>query len=95
MAAPVEEGMVAATVEEEGAVASSEEERRGRRREMDGAVALEKERRRGEVQTEGVEADADLSCEVHVHDICRGSSYYQPPPLCWSPSTWATPLPTV
>ena len=48
MAVPVEEGMVAATVEEEGAVASSEEERRGRRREMDGAMALEKERRGGE-----------------------------------------------
>ena len=72
MAAPVEEGMVAATVEEEGAVASSEEERRGRRREMDGAVALEKERRGSKGQTEGVEVDADLSCEVHEHDICRG-----------------------
>ncbi|CAD6253677.1 unnamed protein product [Miscanthus lutarioriparius] len=47
--------MVAATVEEEGAVASLEEERRGRRREMDGAVALEKERRGAEGQTEGVE----------------------------------------
>ena len=45
MAAPVEEGMVATTVEEEGVVASSEEERRGRRREMDGEVALEKERK--------------------------------------------------
>ena len=77
MAAPVEEGMVAATVQEEGAVASSEEERRGRRREMDG-----EERRGGEGQTEGVEADADLSCEVHGHDICRGGSYYQPPLLC-------------
>ena len=85
MAAPVEEGMVAATVEEEGAVASSEEERRGRRREMDGAVALEKERRENEGQTERVEADADLNCEVY--DICRSDSYYQPPPLCWSPST--------
>ena len=71
MAAPVEEGMVAATVEEEGAVASSEEERRGRRREMDGAVVLEKERRGGEGQTKGVEVDADLSCEVHGHAICR------------------------
>ena len=82
MAAPVEEGMVAATVEEEGAVASSEEERRGRRREMDGAVALEKERRGGEGQTEGVEADADLSCELHGYDICRGGSYYQSLLLC-------------
>jgi len=82
VAAPVEEGMVAATVEEEGAVASSEEERRGRRREMDGAVALEKERRGGEGQTEGVEADADLSCEVHGHDICKDGSYYQPPLPC-------------
>ena len=83
MAAPVEEGMVAATVEEEGAVASLEEERRGWRREMDGAVALDqKERRGGEGQTQGVEADADLSCEVHGHDICRCGSYYQPPLLC-------------
>ena len=50
---------------------------------MDGVVALEKERRGGKGQTEGVEADADLSCEVHGYDICRGGSYYQPPLLCY------------
>ena len=46
-----------------GGIVGGREE--GRRQEMDGAVALEKERRGGEGQTEGVEADADLSCEVH------------------------------
>ena len=62
----MKEGVVTSPVEE-GVAAATVEERRGRRREMVGArgggVGGREERGKGQI--EGVEADADLSCEVH------------------------------